>query len=441
MQVQTGELALVPSTGEVRPPKRRRATLEIGFAKKFLKQTGGSIKAIVLSRLPVRNSTPGKKAPPVSTRVCIVSTSAEVPYVQTEQEQGAIDPVDLTRGSCIWYGAFDLSPNVQAGSLVTLVKPRAATYEGQARISGTMVILNEGSPGMLDKELPPELLQLPGSLGQLIQQANILLVFNPSPYARSKFQSVGFMQGYQHLAGEIYRGKKRDGTEYKTAYIHQFGGYPMEIECGEGANRMKCYGVVRFYENHFEDFGIASADAWEKFAAYFFDYFSGYLFAYVDSNATKALEANLSGQESHEPDAEDMPYRYVFTVKCNRLVFDLKEMIQRIGFEVDADYVREHFANRAYVESMFAEGNKLWKTRARSEVLNLSEYSGYIGQIYSNDKDKWRFYALIDYGDSVSDDTVVGIRHGNLSCSERSIALRDPQKIKYQMQYIYAIRK
>lgn len=420
--------------------KRRRRTLELDVARKFLKQTGGSIKAIVLSRLPGRSAAPGKKAPPVSTRLCVVSTDNEVVYTAQQEQGESLPPYQLAQSASVWYGAFDLDPKIDVGSLVTLVKPRASMYQGTTRLSGTLTLLSPASPQMLDKELPDVLMKLPSSLQELYVQENIVSVFNPSEEAKVKFKTVAYMQGYSGNVDQIYCGRKRSGETYKTAYIADFGGYPVEFE----DNNRKAYAVVCFYDKNFEDLGIVCTQAWQAFAPIFFDYFTGYLFSYVDTQATKAMQSNMlngaCGEGGSEPDAEDK-YSFVATLRCNRLVYDVKEMVQKIGFEVDADYVKDFFDGRTYVESAFAQSNKLWLNKATSPVLNLSEYNGTLDHFYNSEEGQWLFYALVGYDSSRMEERAVEMRQNKYSNHERGVMLKDPTRFHFNKQYIYAVRK
>ena len=218
-----------------------------------------------------------------------------------------------------------------------------------------------------------------------------------------------YNSGYS-LPCNIYE-TNRDGVSYEAAYVSSFGGYPVEIEQSDS---FKILVALRLYDNHFSGFGIASVGAWVKLAPYIFDAYQGYIITNIDMEATRAMVANMQSTEGSTRD-----YRYVATLRCNGLVFDLGSLIKRIGFEVPASYVRRNFANETYVESPLAEKNVVWKNRQQAKVLNLSEYSGPLAR-FLDTPGQWRFYAVVDYHDTTSEEELKHVRSSASSAEEKS---------------------
>lgn len=411
-------------------PLKRRKQLQIDSATQSLKSASGT--AIVLGRLPPRPRTPGKNAPPDVILIVIVSRSISVPYGKSSGKQGK--SLELEVGSETFYSAFQLDKAVVPGCLIVLESPYVSIFEEFEKVTGTATLMKTGNPATLREELPVSCTKLPASLKEMGEYQTLVLVVPGEEVGTltSQWGASTIIEGYPKQAREVYCRKTRNEVQYASAFVDSSGGYPVLIELGNDEN---VFASIRMYDNHFEDFGIVNTEAWVKLAPLLFDAFKGFILTYVEIKATIGLVANMENAECNTN-----AYKYVLQLKCNGLVFDMKELLPRVGFEVPVSYVQTSFQDKNDVDSDFAEKNKMWKNRKEGKVMNLSEYSGTLTRFFG--EEKWRFYAVVDYQNGVytqeqeAEKAVAKLRSATL---EQISTVLDGTE--FNIQYIYAIRE
>lgn len=402
-------------------PLKRRTQLQFDSATKFLKSASGT--AIVLGRLPTRVRTPGKNAPPVVIRIVIVSRAVSVPYGKSSGKQGK--HLELEVGSEIFYSAFQLDKAVVPGCLIVLERPYVSIFNEVEKVTGTATLLKEAIPSTLLEDLPVKCTRLPASLTEMEECQTLVLAVTGEELdvVQSEWEALTFIEGYSKQAEQVYCRKTRNDVQYASALVESTGGYPVLIEL---ENEEKVFASVRLYDNHFEDFGIVNVDAWVKLAPLLFDAFKGFMITYVETKATIGLVANMRNSSA---------YKYVLQLKCNALVFDMKELLPRVGFEVPASYVKSFFGNKNDLDSEFAQENKMWKNRKEGKVMNLSEYSGSLTRFFG--EEEWKFYAVVDYqnGEEEPEKVVSRLHASPLEQMLAELATHTD----FNIQYIYAI--
>ena len=425
---------------------KRKMKEQAGKLSKLSKTSGGRgerVEAIVFKRLAPLSSNSGK-ARPTKLIIMVVSPTVEIEVIRSkadaedEEKNRGISTCKVERGGVYYYGAFDLSSNVQEGCRIVLRNPRGEVYQGRLSLGGGAELKEKASMQVLTS-LDAECYRLP-TLENMNTHSNLLIPVNVEHLEQTvRAFTVGFDDP------NVYMNQDRTDPENKTlgAYVMDSKGYPFTVSWNnaDGTSTQTALVNVRMYENHLVNFGICDLKVWVSLAPTLMETFVGCIAGYVNKDVSNGMDIN------HGAEVEGCPYEYGLTITASALHVDMAQTVKRAGFRVSSDYVLQHFDDEQFLESSFYDRNVLNKDRDKGSVVNLSEYTGKLAP-FTGDTEVWAFYAVVNTS-GIKEEIVSELRE-EASMEEREQVLLgekdlDGTKLGGQPavrpQYIFAVKQ